>query len=90
MHCMLRCTIRGLGLLFEGLEHGMDLKALVLGHGKHLKAHYARLGGPAKAPTFKVAKIDPLEILSHTARGQDFIQIGIGRRGVPPTCSFFR
>ena len=58
----------------------MDLKALVLGHGKHLKAHYARLGGPAKAPTFKVAKIDPLEILSHTARGQDFIKIGFGRK----------
>ena len=46
------------------------------GLGMHLKAHYARLGGPAKASTFKVAKIDPLEILSHTARGQDFIKIG--------------
>ena len=25
--CILRPTIQGLGLLFEGLEHGMDLKA---------------------------------------------------------------
>ena len=49
------------------------------GLGIHFKAHYARLGGPAKASTFKVAKIDPLEILSHTARGQDFIKIGFAR-----------
>ena len=45
------------------------------GLGMHLKAHYVRLGGPAKASTFKVAKIDPLEALSHTARGQNFIKI---------------
>ena len=29
--CISKLTIRGFGLLFEGLEHGMDLKALALG-----------------------------------------------------------
>jgi hypothetical protein len=54
----------------------------------HLKAHYARLGGPAKASTFKVVKIDPLEILSHTARARNFIKISFGRRGRTPGAPF--
>jgi hypothetical protein len=56
----------------------------------HLKAHYARLGGPAKASTFKVVKIDPLEILSHTARARNFIKIGFGRRPDNSRGTFFR
>ena len=43
--CILRPTIQGLGLLFKGLEHGMDLEALGLGHGMHLKAYYSRAWG---------------------------------------------
>jgi hypothetical protein len=34
-------------------------QGLGFGHGRLGKAHYARLGGPAKVPTFKVPKIDP-------------------------------
>ena len=59
-----------------------------LGHGKHLKAHYAMLVGPAKVPTFKVAKIDPLEILSHPARSQDFIKITFAVGAWPPGAPF--
>ena len=43
--CILRPTIQGLGLLFKGLEYGMDLEALGWGHGMHLKAYYSRAWG---------------------------------------------
>ena len=42
---ILRPTIRGLGLLFKGLEHGMNLKAYYsrVWHEMHLKVHFAML-----------------------------------------------
>ena len=86
--CILRPTIRGLG------GHRMHLKAYYsrvwstecilrptirgFGLGIHLKAHYARLGGPAKASTFKVAKTKNPDI---GPRGWDFQISPFGRRG---------
>ena len=53
--------------------------------GIHLKAHYARLGGPPKASTFKVTKIKNLDI---GPRGWDFQISPFGRRGRTPRPPF--